>query len=451
MNSGRDTHSTSNGPQAVDLIIKSKWIIPVVPENRVFTDCAIAIKDGVIVTLAPTSEIDKQFSAQSTIELGRHILIPGLINSHGHAAMSLLRGFADDLPLQQWLEQHIWPAEGQFVDRDFAHAGVQLAMAEMIRSGTTCFTDMYFFPDEAAACAQQAGLRAQINAPILDFPTVWAQNADEYIDKAIAVHDDHRSSDIISVGFGPHAPYTVSDKPFQRIAILSEELQASIHIHLHETAFEVSQALSDTGKRPIQRLNELNVLSPLTQCVHMTQVDDSDIALLKQTGAHVIHCPESNMKLASGFCPVAKLLSNNINVAIGTDGVASNNDLDMFGEMQTTALLAKAVAEDASAVSAHQALKMATLNAATAMGKESIIGSLEAGKQADMTAIAVEDIESSPMFDPISHCVYTNNAHRVSHVWVKGKSLLKDRALQTLNEKEILQQTHYWQEKISAK
>jgi 5-methylthioadenosine/S-adenosylhomocysteine deaminase len=436
-------------PSQVDTLIKAKWIIPVVPHNTVLEDCAITIHDGKINAIVPQAEADKQFLAKQSLNLDRHIVIPGLINSHGHAAMSLLRGYADDVPLQEWLEQHIWPAEGRFVDRDFVHAGVQLAMAEMIRAGTTCFTDMYFFPDVAAACAQQAGMRAQINAPILDFPTVWAQHADEYIDKALVVHDDFRSSELVSVGFGPHAPYTVSDAPFKRLAVLSAELQVVIHIHLHESAFEVERAIKEAGKRPIQRLHELNVLTPLTHCVHMTQVDDSDIALLKQTGAHVIHCPESNMKLASGFCPVAKLLDAGVNLALGTDGAASNNDLDLFGEMRTAALLAKAVAQDATAVNAHQALRMATLNAATAFGKESVIGSLEVGKHADITAIAVNDIETTPLFDAASHCVYTNNAHRVSHVWVQGKPLLQDRQLLTLNEKEILQQARQWREKMA--
>lgn len=445
MSSTESAHLTS-----IDTLINAAWIIPVEPSNTVLRDCAIAIRAGRIEAIVPQAEAAKSYSANQTVNLNQHILIPGLINSHGHAAMSLLRGYADDLPLQAWLEEHIWPAEGKHVDRDFAHAGVQLAMAEMIRAGTTCFADMYFFPDVAASSAQQAGLRAQINAPILGFPTVWAQNADEYIDKALAVHDDFRSSDVVTVGFGPHAPYTVSDEPFKRIAILSNELQASIHTHLHETAFEVQQAVEQTGKRPIQRLHELGVLTPLTQCVHMTQVNDGDIALLQQSGAHVIHCPESNLKLASGFCPIAQLLNNDINVALGTDGCASNNDLNLFGEMQTAALLAKGVANDASAVNAHQALRMATLNGAIAMGKEADLGSLEIGKCADICAINVNELESTPMFDPVSHCVYTNNASRVSHVWVNGKCLLQERQLTTLNEKEILQQAQEWQAKMAS-
>lgn len=451
MQAGQSDTSTSSPADTADLVIEAKWIIPIIPENCVYEDYAIVIKDGLISALAPASDITKTVKAEETVKLDKHILIPGLVNSHGHAAMSLLRGYADDFPLQEWLEKHIWPAEGQFVDSEFVHAGTQLALAEMIRAGTTCFSDMYFFPDVAAACAQQSGIHAKINAPILDIPTVWAKNADEYIDKALAVHDNYRSSELVQVGFGPHAPYTVSDEPLKRIAVLSDEMQAGIHIHLHETGFEVEQAVKDTGKRPIQRLQELNVLSPLTQCVHMTQVDDDDIKRLQQSGAHVIHCPESNMKLASGFCPVAKLIDSDINVALGTDGAASNNDLDLFGEMQTAALLAKAVSGDASAVNAHQALRMATLNGAIALGFENILGSLETGKQADLTAIAVDSIESTPLFDASSQCVYGRNGHRVSDVWVKGKALLKDRQLQTLNEKEILQQAKSWQKEMSSK
>lgn len=445
------TFPQSDDISHVDTLISASWLIPIVPHDRVLEDCAVAITNGQIQAIVPTAEAKKRFLPKQEIHLDKHILLPGLINSHGHAAMSLLRGYADDLPLQEWLEDHIWPAEGKHVDREFVRAGVQLAMAEMLRSGTTCFADMYFFPDVTATCAQHAGMRAQINAPILDFPTVWAQNADEYIDKAIQVRDDFRSSDLVQVGFGPHAPYTVSDEPFKRVALLSNELQASIHIHVHETAFEVQQAIDNNGKRPLQRLYDLGVLTPFTQCVHMTQVDDDDIALLQKTGAHVIHCPESNLKLASGFCPVSQLHDAKINVAIGTDGCASNNDLNLFGELHTAALLAKGVAQNARAVNAHQALRMATINGAIAMGRESEIGSIEVGKRADLCAISVDTIESTPLFDPTSHCVYNECASRVSHVWVDGKILLQDRKLTTLNEKEIMQQAQEWQLKLSDK
>lgn len=434
----------------VDILINSRWIIPVVPADQILEDCALAIDKGRIVAIVPQAEAAKRFTPRERIDLPKHILIPGLINAHGHAGMTLLRGFADDRALQQWLEEHIWPAEARWVDAEFVHDGCQLAMAEMIRSGTTCFADMYFFPDQVAKAAQQAGMRAQITSPVLDFPTAWAQDAEEYIHKALAVHDDFRSSDLITIGFGPHAPYTVSDEPLQRIAVLAEELQVPIQIHLHETASEVKQALDQDGKRPIERLQALNLLSPLTQCIHMTQVEKLDIEILSQSGAHVVHCPESNLKLASGFCPVDQLIKAGINVALGTDGAASNNDLDLLGEMRTAALLAKAVANDAAALNAHEALRMATINGAKAMGQEQHIGSLEVGKAADITAISVDSLEATPLFDPVSHLVYTNCSRDVSDVWVKGKPLLRNRQLKTLNEQEIRQKAGEWQKKVAS-
>jgi 5-methylthioadenosine/S-adenosylhomocysteine deaminase len=436
--------------QQVDTLINARWIIPVVPANQVLDDCAVAIHKGRIVAVIPQAEAGKRFTAREHVDLSQHILIPGLINSHGHAAMALLRGFADDLPLEQWLKEHIWPAEKQWVNAAFVHAGCQLAMAEMIRGGTTCFADMYFFPDQVAKAAQQAGMRAQIYSPVLDFPTAWAESPDAYISKALAVHDDFRSSDLVTVGFGPHAPYSVSDEPLRRIAMLAEELQVPIQIHLHETALEVEQSLSQTGQRPIERLQSLNVLSPLTQCIHMTQVDAGDVDILGQSGAHVVHCPESNLKLASGFCPADTLLRSGINVALGTDGAASNNDLDMLGEMRTAALLGKAVANNASALSAHEALRMATLNGARAMGREQDLGSLETGKIADITAIAIDTLEATPLFDPVSYIVYTNCSRDVSDVWVNGKALLRGRQLQTLNEREIRQKAKEWEIKVGT-
>lgn len=438
-----------SAPQPIRLLIKARWIIPVVPENRVLENCAIAINNGKIVALLPQDEADKRFSAEQSINLSNHILIPGLINAHGHAAMSLLRGYADDKPLQEWLSKHIWPAESQWVSEEFVRDGSALAIAEMIKSGTTCFADMYFYPEQTAQLAQQAHMRSQITFPILDFPTAWGQGPDDYFAKGLALHDTFRTSSLVRIGFGPHAPYTLSDAPLQKIAILAQELEAPIQIHLHETAKEVADSIEHFGKRPSQRLMDLGLLSPLTQCVHMTQVDDADIELLQQTGAHVIHCPESNLKLASGFCPVHKLQQAGINVALGTDGAASNNNLDMFSAMKIAALLAKAVAEDASALNAHASLRMATFNGAQALGLDDIVGSLEVGKAADITAVDMSELEAQPLYDPASQLVYTQNAHRVSHVWVAGKALLLSRQLQTLNERELLAKARWWRQQIA--
>ncbi|MGH1371036.1 MAG: TRZ/ATZ family hydrolase [Cellvibrionaceae bacterium] len=435
--------------QLVDTLIHARWIIPVVPVDTLLNDCSIAIQDGQIIAILPTAEAKRRYSARNTQELKQHLVIPGLINVHNHAAMTLLRGYADDKPLKQWLEEHIWPAEGQWVDENFVADGAKLSAAEMIRSGTTTFSDMYFFPEETAKVALEAGMRCQLAFPILDFPTAWGQGPDDYIHKGLALHDDYRSHPNINVVFGPHAPYTVSDEPLQRIATLAEEMQCPVQIHLHETQQEVDEAVEQSGERPIERLNRLGLLSPLTQCVHMTALSPNDIELLSQTGAHVVHCPESNLKLASGFCPVKDLQAAGINVALGTDGAASNNDQDLLGEMNTAALLAKGVSGDASAVSAHEALRMATLNGAKALGLEASIGSLEVGKQADITAIALDQLEQSPLYNPISALSYSNVSRQVSHVWCDGQLLLADRELKTLDAKAIQDAASQWQTRIA--
>ncbi|MDQ2078063.1 TRZ/ATZ family hydrolase [Marinimicrobium sp. ABcell2] len=437
-----------SAPETINLLIKARWIVPVIPENKIFEDCALAIDKGVILALLPQEEAEKRYAPAQTLNLGNHVLIPGLVNAHGHAGMSLLRGYADDIPLMQWLNDHIWPAEGQWVSDQMVRDGTELAMAEMIRSGTTCFSDMYFFPEQAAQAAQQAHMRAQINFPILDFPTAWGSGPEDYLHKGLALHDDFRASPLVRIGFGPHAPYTVSDEPLEKIAVLSQELDAPVHIHLHETAQEIADSEQQYGKRPSVRLLELGLMSPLTQCVHMTQVNDTDLALLEQTGAHVIHCPQSNLKLASGFCPVQKLIDAGINVALGTDGAASNNDLDMFSEMQSAALLAKAVSGQADALNAHRALRMATLDGAKALGLEETTGSLEVGKAADITAVDLSALDMQPLYNPVSQLVYTNCGHRISHVWVGGKALMLSRQLQTLNERELIGKARWWRKQI---
>lgn len=434
---------------AVDTLIHAAFVVPVMPAGVVLKNHSIAIHQGVIHSILPTDTARSTLTAQHTAELPQHAVIPGLINAHGHAAMSLFRGLADDLPLMPWLQEHIWPAEGRWVSDDFVRDGTAIAIAEMLRSGTTCFSDMYFFPNAAAAMAEKMGMRAQITFPVLDFPTVWAADAAEYIHKGLAVQDEYKHNPLITVGFGPHAPYTVSNEPMQRIATLAAELDTPIQIHAHETAHEVTDSIELHGQRPLARLAELGLLGPRTQLVHMTQVDDSDIALLKQYGSHVIHCPESNLKLASGFCPVQRLLDAGVNVALGTDGAASNNDLDLFGELRTAAMLAKAVAGDAAAVPAATALEMATINGARALGQEDRIGSLEAGKAADICAVDMGALEALPLYHPISQLVYTNSAPRVTHVWVAGRARLDNGTLLAADYDDVLARAQRWQAAIA--
>ena len=431
-----------------DLIIEAAWIVPVVPRDAVITDHALIINNKRIEATVPINEA-KGLSCKRRVELSNHILMPGFVNAHGHTPMSLFRGLADDIPLQEWLEDRIWPLEGKYVSREFVRDGAMLTLAEIIRSGTTCFADNYFFPDEVAKVANEASLRAQLASPVLDFPTVWAQDADEYISKTTQLHDDYRSSELVSIAFGPHAPYTVSDKPLQRIAALAEELDVPIHIHMHENAREVSDALASDGRRPLARMADLGLVSPRLLCVHATQLVDEEIQLLSQQGASVIHCPSSNLKLASGLCEVDKLLKRGVNVALGTDGAASNNDLDMFGEMHLMALLGKAVAEDAAAVSAQQALEIATLGGARALGMERDIGSLEVGKFADICAVSLDHLSLMPMNNPVSHLVYASNGSVVSHVWCAGSLLLQDGELQTLDLTLIKERAAHWQAKFA--
>lgn len=440
-----ETHQT-----LIDTLIFARWIIPVRPANTTLEGYALAINNGKIVDLLPAEEAREQYQANAEIALDHHVVTPGLINAHGHAAMTLFRGMADDYPLQEWLEQHIWPAEGQWVSETFAYDGSQLAIAEMLRSGTTCFSDMYFFPEATAKAATEAGIRAQLSFPVFDFPSAWGQGPDDYIKKGLQVRDDFKHNDKIDIVFGPHAPYTVSDDPMKRVATLAAELDINIQIHVHETQQEVDDAIAASGKRPLQRLNELGLLSPRTQLVHMTALNDDDITLVQQSGSHVITCPESNLKLASGFCPVQQLLDADINVALGTDGAASNNDLDMFGEMRTTALLTKAVAGNAAALPDWQALEMATLSGAKALGLDEKIGSLELGKEADIIAVDLSAIEQQPVYQPISQLVYTSCGHRVSHSWVKGECVMSERELTHLDTHDIANKAQHWHNQINC-
>jgi len=442
----------------IDTLINARWVIPVDtannsraknnPENNILEHHSLAINDGKILSILPTAKAQNKYTAAKKHQLANHAVMPGLINCHTHAAMTLFRGLADDLPLMEWLNEHIWPAEQKWISAEFVNDGTRHAVAEMIRGGTTCFNDMYFFPDQAAEVAVETGIRAVIGLILIDFPTAWAKDADEYLVKGEQVHDKYRHNSHIHTAFAPHAPYTVSDGPLQRINILAEELDIPVHMHIHETADEVKQSEEQHGQRSIQRLHELGLLSPRLLAVHMTQLTKDEITLLSAQGVHVVHCPESNLKLASGFCPVNELLQQDINVALGTDGAASNNDLDMLGEMRTAALLAKGTSGNCSVLPAHQVLEMATINGAKALGIDNITGSLTKGKAADVIAIDLDTIESQPLYDPVSHIVYAANRNQVTDVWVAGKQLLKNRELTSIEEKSVLNKSRDWQEKI---
>ncbi|WP_456405838.1 TRZ/ATZ family hydrolase [Thiolapillus sp.] len=435
----------------VDSLIHGRWIIPVRPAGQVHEHHAIAIKDGRIHALLPSHEARKQITADEIVELTTHSLIPGLINAHTHTPMSLFRGMADDIPLMDWLNKHIWPAEQRWINAEFVADGSRLAMAEMIRSGATCFNDMYFFPDVTGRVALETGMRAVLGMIIIDFPSAWASDADGYLERALALHDSFRNETTVKAIFAPHAPYSVSDEPLLRVRTLANELDLPIHMHVHETRDEIDQSRKQYGMRPLTRLRQLGLTGPNLIAVHMTQLQDDEIEAFATSGGHVVHCPESNLKLASGFCPVARLLEAGINVALGTDGAASNNDLDMLGEMQTAALLGKGVAEDPEALPATRVLEMATINGARALGLDEDIGSLEPGKAADITAIDLQRIETLPVFDPVSQIVYSAGREQVSHVWVNGELLLSDGELTRIDTTRLITDTGAWQDRLREK
>jgi len=432
----------------VDTLIHARWIIPVEPEYVTYEHHSLVIDAGRIVDLLPTELANQQYQANNIENFPDHALLPGLINCHTHAAMTLMRGIADDLPLMDWLQNHIWPLEAKWMSEAFVRDGTDLAIAEMILGGTTCFNDMYFYPDVTAQQAIHHGIRAGIGLIVIDFPTVWAENSDDYIEKGLALHDLYRHHPLISTVFAPHAPYTVSDAPLQKIRTFADELEIPIHMHVHETALEVHQAEQQTGMRPLQRLHDLGLLSPALMAVHMTQLTDAEIRQFADAGAHIVHCPESNLKLASGFSPVASCIAAGINVALGTDGAASNNDLDMFGEMRTAALIGKAVANDASAIPAMTALRMATINGAKALGIEHETGSLTIGKAADVIAVDLSFLETQPLYCPISQLVYAASRQQVTDVWVAGKRLLKQRRLTTMDLVDLKTKIQEWQKRL---
>ncbi len=433
----------------IDTLIFARWLAPVKPK-KLLEHHAIAVHNGRIINILPGEKASDKYTADNTFYCDDHILIPGLINCHTHAAMNLLRGIADDLPLMEWLQNHIWPAETKWLSESFVHDGSQLAMAEMIRGGTTCFNDMYLFPDITARCAQQAGMRATIGLVVIDFPTPWAQDAEEYLRKGLALRDEYKDDSLIRTALAPHSPYTVSEGSLREIATLVNELDIPLHIHLHETADEVENSLQEHGVRPLQRLDEMGMLTPNLLAVHMTQLRDDEIQSLAAQNASIVHCPTSNLKLGSGFCPTPALKKAHINVALGTDGAASNNDLDMFSEMKIAALSAKGQSGDATQLKAYDVLEMATLNGAKALGIADITGSLQRNKSADIAAVRLNSLETLPVYDPVSQLIYACNRENVDHVWVAGKLLLNNRQLTTLDETSLIKTAKLWQNKIST-
>jgi 5-methylthioadenosine/S-adenosylhomocysteine deaminase len=436
--------------ESCDLLIEAGWVVPVVPHGVVLEDHAVAVSADRIVAVLPIAEARARFDAKDTVSRPDGALVPGFVNAHAHNPMTLLRGVADDLPLKVWLQQHIWPIEAAAIGPDFVADGVTLAIAEMLRGGTTCANENYFFPDVQAATYKRFGFRARVGLPVIDFPTAWAKSDDEYFERAGDVHDQWRGDALVDTAFAPHAPYTVNDANFERIRMLADQLDIPVHLHLHETAQEVEQSIEKHGQRPIARIDRLGLFNDRLIAVHMTQLTEAEIHLCAERGVSVVHCPESNLKLASGFCPVCALQRAGTNLAIGTDGCASNNDLDMFGETRTAAILAKAVAQDAAGFDAFSALRAATLGGAKALGWDDRIGSIEPGKQADLVCIDLSPLETQPLHHVVSQLVYATGRQQVSDVWIAGARKLRERELVDMDENAIVANARQWRERIAA-
>ena len=433
-------------PQAepIDLLIEARWIIPIEPCDTTLEHHALAVDGGRILALLPAAEARTRYQPRRLVSLEQHLLLPGLVNLHTHAAMTLLRGYADDLNLMDWLGQRIWPAERRHVDAAFVRDGTLLAAAEMLRGGITCFNDMYFYPEAAAAAALQLGMRAALGMVVIEFPSAYAADADDYLAKGLAARDSLRDEALISFCMAPHAPYTVSDSSLERIMTLANQLDLPIHMHLHETQTEISDSLKQFGLRPLARLQRMGFLGPNLIAVHAVHLEADEIALLAEQGCSVAHCPTSNMKLASGIAPVAALRRQGVRVGLGSDGAASNNRLDLLREMHQAALLAKVASGDATVLDAHQVLRMATLDGAAALGLDHRIGSLRPGKEADLCALRLDDSLLAPCYNPASHLVYAAGREQVSHVWVAGEERVSDGQLCACDSAGLLDIAHSW-------
>jgi 5-methylthioadenosine/S-adenosylhomocysteine deaminase len=434
--------------QTIQHIVHAKWLLSGIPNQPALENHSLCIADGKIQAVLPTAHVQEKYTATRVDNYLEHLIMPGIVNAHTHIGMNYFRGLGSDLSLMDWLNNHMLPTEKKWLSHEFVYDVSLFAMAEMIRSGTTCFNDMFYFAPATAEATIKSGMRAGIGLTVIEFPTKWAQTTDEYFAKGLDFYEQYKNNPYITPTLAPHAPYTVSDESFIRIRELSEKFQLKINLHLHETLDEIDQSMKQFGKRPIRRLYDLGLLSPQLIAIHCANLNEEDLDLLAETKPSVVHCPESNMKLASGICPVAKLRDAGVNVALGTDSVASNNDLDMLSEIRSASLLSKISTLNPESLKAHEALALATMNGAKAMGLDKTIGSLEVNKAADFIAINMNDIEMLPVFEPEAQVVYSSNRQQVSDVWVDGKQLMKNRKLLTLDEQELKRKAELFSQKI---
>lgn len=430
-------------------LILPRYIIPVRPKGTVLEHHGLVLSEERIEAVLDASDALKMYPDAELVQLARHVVLPGLINAHNHSPMTLLRGFADDVDLQTWLNEYIWPIEAHFVDPEFVMDGTRLAVAEMIKGGTTCFIDQYYYPEHIARVVIESGVRAEIGLPLLDQQTPWAAHFEEYVSRGLDVAESVDGAGLVSFSLAPHAPYSLSDAGLDRTAEISRDTGMRVDMHCLETVYDIQHSLSNHGVHPLERLSRSGLLNDSLLAIHMTQLQEEDFERIADSGVHVAHCPQSNLKLASGICPVHELLDAGVNVCIGTDGAASNNNLDILEEVRSAAMLAKGVSGDPTVIDAVQALEMITINASMAMGRDDEIGTIEAGKQADLCALNLDAIETQPIHNVHSQIIYAASSHQVSDVWIAGRRVMKNYELVTISEVDLVEMADSWRSRLS--
>lgn len=441
-------HAPPLTPIKADLMVCPRWMIPVEPYGVVLEDHALIINSGEIIDLLPRETAIQRYAAGTIETLPDHVLMPGLVNTHTHAGMTLMRGIADDQPLKTWLEEWVWPLENRWVSTEMVRDGTLLACAEMLLSGITTFNDMYFFPEAAAEAVDQSGMRASLGILAFEVPTAYGHGADDYLSRGLSTRDALRNHPRLSFMLAPHAPYTVSDATFNKVATLAAQTGLGIHIHVHETQQEVAESLSQYGERPLERLERLGILGPQTLAVHAVALNDGDVALMARNNVHMAHCPTANLKLGSGIAPTSQLQAAGINIGLGTDGAAGNNRLDLLSEARLAGLLAKGTQQDPGLFPAHRLIYMATLGGASAIGLQEQIGSLKIGKRADLCAIALDSPATLPVFDPASQIIHCAGRDQVTHVWVDGRCVVKKKHLTEISHGEIYAKAKTWENRF---
>ncbi len=436
--------------ESVDTLVTARWVVPVEPDGRVLEDHSVAILGGRILAVLPAADARVRYDAREVVDRPSHVLMPGLVNAHTHAAMTLLRGRAENRQLGPWLREGVWPLERRWTGPEYVRDGTELAIAEMLRAGVTCFADMHLWPEVAAQAAAECHMRASIGLVVTEAVTGWATTADEYIDRGMHLRDQYRGDPLLSTHFAPHAPYSVTDATLARVRRLADELDLPVALHLHETTWEIEESERKSGQRPLARLASLGLASPQLVAVHMTHVAPADLDTLAECGASVVHCPESNLKLGAGVCPLPDLLGRGVRVAIGTDGAASNNDLDVLGEARTAGLLASGVSATPGSLVAYDLLRMATLEGARVLGLGDVTGSLVPGKWADLCCMDLRSPRSWPVSDVAAAIVYAASSRQVTDTWVAGRRLLADGTLIYLDENAVLERAESWRMRMDS-